>query len=263
MSNSYNTLDADTLLDMAMPNDSIINQGSAEDQMLEKAIQKAKIDSVDIYTGAPANVRMAVGAAQNDADRLATLKQFYPEAQPVELFDPKHGVARFGAGNFVYEDPETKKLTLFDEENRLFGMPIPFTLRDLADVGPEVAETAGAIGGAAIAGIPTAAATVPTMGPAAFAPISAAIMAGEGLGAATAREAYITALDFFGETEDNRSGMDRLLDFGFTGTVNAIMGPIVHKTFSGVKSYLAVSRVMLVAKCVTTMVLIVQMQNKC
>ena len=237
MSNSYNTLDADTLLDMAMPNDSIINQGSAEDQMLEKAIQKAKIDSVDIYTGAPANVRMAVGAAQNDADRLATLKQFYPEAQPVELFDPKHGVARFGAGNFVYEDPETKKLTLFDEENRLFGMPIPFTLRDLADVGPEVAETAGAIGGAAIAGIPTAAATVPTMGPAAFAPISAAIMAGEGLGAATAREAYITALDFFGETEDNRSGMDRLLDFGFTGTINALMGPVVHKLFSGIKGY--------------------------
>ena len=237
MSNSYSTLDADTLLEMAMPNDTAINQGSMEDQMLEKAIQKAKIDSVDIYTGAPANVRMAVGAAQNDADRLATLQQFYSNAQPVELFDPKHGSARFGAGNFVFENPETGRLTTFDEENRLFGMPIPFTLRDLADVGPEIAETVGAIGGAAMAGIPTAAATVPTMGPASVAPISAAIMAGEGLGAATAREAYIGALDFFGETEDSRSGMDRLLDFGFTGTVNAIMGPIVHKTFSGVKSY--------------------------
>ena len=42
MSNSYNTLDADTLLDMAMPNDSIINQGSAEDQMLEKPYKKQK-----------------------------------------------------------------------------------------------------------------------------------------------------------------------------------------------------------------------------
>ena len=237
MSNSYSTLDADTLLEMAMPNDTAINQGSMEDQMLEKAIQKAKIDSVDIYTGAPANVRMAVGAAQNDADRLATLQQFYSNAQPVELFDPKHGSARFGAGNFVFENPETGRLTTFDEENRLFGMPIPFTLRDLADVGPEIAETVGAIGGAAMAGIPTAAATVPTMGPASIAPISAAIMAGEGLGAATAREAYIGALDFFGETEDSRSGMDRLLDFGFTGTVNAIMGPIVHKTFSGIKGY--------------------------
>lgn len=237
MSNSFNTLDADTLLEMAMPGDANISQGNTTDQMLEDAVQKAKIDSVDIYTGAPANVRMSVGAAQTDDDKLATLQQYYPDAQPVEIFDPKHGAARFGRGNFVYEDPKTGKITLFDEENRLFGMPIPFTLRDFADVGPEVAETVGAVAGAVAAGVPTAAATAPTMGPAAIAPISAAIMAGEGLGAATAREAYIGALDFFGETEDNRSGMDRLFDFGFTGTINALMGPIVHKLFSGIKGY--------------------------
>ena len=237
MSNSLNTLDADTLLEMAMPDNSAINQGNATDQMLEDAVQKAKLDSVDIYSGAPANVRMSVGAAQNDDDRLATLQNYYPDAQPVEIFDPKHGVARFGRGNFVYEDPKTKKITLFDEENRLFGMPIPFTLRDIADVGPEVAETVGAISGGIAAAVPTATATIPTMGPASIAPISAAIMAGEGLGAATAREAYIGALDFFGETEDNRSGMDRLFDFGFTGTINAVMGPIIHKAFSGIKGY--------------------------
>ena len=180
MSNSFNTLDADTLLEMAMPGDANISQGNTTDQMLEDAVQKAKIDSVDIYSGAPANVRMSVGAAQTDDDKLATLQQYYPDAQPVEIFDPKHGAARFGRGNFVYEDPKTGKITLFDEENRLFGMPIPFTLRDFADVGPEVAETVGAVAGAVAAGVPTAAATAPTMGPAAIAPISAAIMAGGG-----------------------------------------------------------------------------------
>ena len=70
MSNSFNTLDADTLLEMAMPGDANISQGNTTDQMLEDAVQKAKIDSVDIYTGAPANVRMSVGAAQTDDDKF-------------------------------------------------------------------------------------------------------------------------------------------------------------------------------------------------
>ena len=62
-------------------------------------------------------------------------------------------------------------------------------------------------------------------GPASVAPIGAAIMAGEGLGAATAREPYIATLDF-GETEDNRTGLGkRLYDFGFTGSMNAFLDP--------------------------------------
>ena len=186
---------------------------------------------------------MAVGAAQSRDDKLATLQKFYPDALPVETFDPKHGSGRFGSGNFVYTDPETGKLIAFDEENRLFGMPIPFTLRDLADVGPEVAETVGAVGGAIGGGIAGAiggtAATVPTGG--IVNPVTGAaagIIAGEGLGAATAREAYIGALDFFGETEDTRNGLERVIDFGTTGVINAIMGPIINKTFSGIKGYL-------------------------
>ena len=144
MNDGLKNLDPDTLLDMAMPS---ANSGSSEEQMIEDAIQKAKIDSVDTFKGAPANVRMAVGAAQKPEDKLATLKQFFPDAERVETFDPKYGAQRFGNGNFVYTDPETNQLTLFDEYNRLFGLPIPFSLRDLADVGPEIAETVGAIGG--------------------------------------------------------------------------------------------------------------------
>ena len=226
MSNGLENLDPNTLLDMALPSR---NPGSAEDQMIEEAIQKAKLDSVDTFTGAPGNVRMAVGAAQRPADKLATLRQFYPDAEMVESFDPIYGAQRFGNGNFVYSDPETGKLTLFDEYNRLFGMPIPFSLRDLADVGPEIAETGGAIGGAIGGGILGAPGGPPG--------IAAGIIAGEGLGAATAREAYISALDFLGETVDERTGMEQLLDFGTTGTINAAFGPIVNKVFRGIKGF--------------------------
>ena len=236
-SSVLDTLDFETLIDLAEQDDSGINQGSADDQILEQALHNDRLNSVDIYTGAPANVRASVGAAQTREDKLATLQNFYPDAIPAEIFAPKEGAARFGDGNFIYTDPETQKLMAFDESNRLFGLPIPFTARDLLDVGPEVAETVGAIGGAMAAGIPTAAATIPTMGPASIAPIGAAIMAGEGLGAATAREAYIASLDFFGETEDNRTGLQRLYDFGFTGSMNAFMGPLISKLFRGVKGY--------------------------
>jgi hypothetical protein len=228
----FNNLDTDTLLDMAIPD---ANPGNLTDQMLDKAINDARINSVDTLSGAPANVRAAVGAAQRPEDKLATLRAFYPNAERVESFDPKNGAARFGSGNFIYEDPETKQLMLFDEYNRIFGMPIPFTMKDLLDVGPEIAETAGAISGAIGGG--ALGATGFTAGPVGFTTTAAGIVAGEGLGAATAREAYITALDFFGETVDERSGMNRLLDFGITGIINAAAGPIIHKTFSGIKSY--------------------------
>jgi len=226
MNDGLKNLDPDTLLDMAMPS---ANPGNAEEQMLEEAIQKAKIDSVDTFKGAPANVRMAVGAAQKPEDKLATLKQFFPDAERVETFDPKYGAQRFGNGNFVYTDPETNQLTLFDEYNRLFGLPIPFSLRDLADVGPEIAETVGAIGGGIGGGVAGAPGGPPG--------IAAGIIAGEGLGAATAREAYISALDFFGETVDERTGMEQLVDFGLTGTINSAFGPIVNKMFSGIKGF--------------------------
>jgi hypothetical protein len=226
MTNSFNNLDPDTLLDMALPKAETKN---STDEILEEALQKAKLDSVDTLSGAPSKVRALVGAAQTPKDKLATLKQFFPDAQPVEFFDPKNGVARFGSGNFVYTDPETNKLTLFDEFNKFYGMSIPFTARDLLDVGPEVAETVGAIGGAYVGGL--------TGVPGGPVGVGTGIIAGEGFGAATAREAYIGALDFLGDTIDRRTGMERLLDFGTTATINAMFGPIINKTFNGIKGF--------------------------
>src|SRR5689334_20367663 len=54
-------------------------------------------NALDRKTGAPVSVRGAVGAAQTDEDRLATLRKFYPDAQPYQ--DPTAG------DNFVYTNP--------------------------------------------------------------------------------------------------------------------------------------------------------------
>tara|TARA_R100000655_G_scaffold34627_1_gene67363 strand:- start:404 stop:2812 length:2409 start_codon:yes stop_codon:yes gene_type:complete len=201
-------------------------QGSYEEDLINKIAQERLLASIDTKTGAPANVRASVSAAQSQDDRLATLRNFYPDAVPVQAIDPENGVAKFGFGNFVYTNPETGQLTLFDEDLRLFGVPVP-GLRDFVDVGPEIAETAGAIGGA-IGGATIGA-------PAGPGGIAAGVVVGEGLGSAAAREAYIGILDFFGETEDNRSGADRLFDFGTTTAINAVGGPVVNKVVQGVK----------------------------
>ena len=223
MSDGFKNLETDILLSMVEKDQ---EEGNYEDALLDKIAQERLLASIDTKKGAPANVRASVSAAQKPEDRLATLQNFYPDAVPVEVFDPENGAAKFGRGNFVYTDPETNQLTLFDEDLRLFGMPIP-GLRDLVDVGPEIAETVGAIGGAIGGGIAGA--------PGGPAGITAGAIAGEGLGSATAREAYIGILDFFGETEDARTGSERLADYGTTAIINAIGGPIVNKTFQGVK----------------------------
>jgi len=223
MSDGFKNLETDILLSMVEKDQ---EEGNYEDALLDKIAQERLLASIDTKKGAPANVRASVSAAQKPEDRLATLQNFYPDAVPVEVFDPENGAAKFGRGNFVYTDPETNQLTLFDEDLRLFGMPIP-GLRDLVDVGPEIAETVGAVGGAIGGGIAGA--------PGGPAGITAGVIAGEGLGSATAREAYIGILDFFGETEDTRTGSERLADYGTTATINAIGGPIVNKTFQGIK----------------------------
>jgi len=225
------TLSDDQLLSMVFPE--VPSLGSYSDDQLMSLAQADILNSIDTKSGASAGIRAQVAAAQSVDDKLATIKKFYPDAMPVEVLDPKNGASRFGRGNFVFTNPETGTLTLFDEDVRLFGMPIP-TLGDFADVGPEIAETIGGIGG----GIGGAAAAGTLASPTVIGAIPAAtagFVAGEGLGSAAAREAYIGILDFFGETEDNRTGVERLGDFSTTAAVNAAAGPIVSKIYNGVK----------------------------
>ena len=231
MSTGLQSLDDETLISII--DSQPIGEGNYEENSLLELAQIKASDSVDTRTGAPANVRASVGAAQTQEDKLTTLRRFYPDAIPVEIFDPKYGATKFGKGNYIFTSPETNQLQTFDEDFRIFGWSAP-SLRDFLDFGPEVAETVGAIaGGVTLAGIAGAAAS-PTVGgviPAA----TAGYIVGEGLGSAAAREAYIGILDFFGETEDTRSGGERATDIGTTIGINAVGGPVVSKLLQGVK----------------------------
>tara|TARA_X000001388_G_C2232549_1_gene123770 strand:- start:292 stop:2745 length:2454 start_codon:yes stop_codon:yes gene_type:complete len=228
--NSFENLPDDVLLEMVKDplfdeNDPSWQQ-SAEDYMANSMV----LDSIDIKSGAPINVRASVNAAQSEDDRLLTLKNFYPDAVRIEDLDPEYGATRFGAGNFVYTDPETQELTLFDERG---GLIFGASLADLtADIGPEIAETIGAIGGGIAGAIGGAAATPFTAG--VVNPVTGAL-AGEGVGSASAREAYIGMLNYFGETEDNRTLGETGKDFVFTAGLNASAGPLMAKFWGGLK----------------------------
>ena len=227
---SFDDLPDDVLLSMMedplFDKDSTAWQESAEDYMADAMV----FDSIDIKSGAPMNIRASVGAAQSEDDRLATLKNFYPDAVRVEDLSPEFGAQRFGSGNFVYTNPETQELTLFDERG---GLIFGASLRDLtADIGPEIAETIGAIGGGIAGAIGGAAATPFTAG--VVNPITGALV-GEGLASASAREAYIGLLNHFGETEDNRTLGELGKDFTFTAGLNAVAGPVLAKFWGGIK----------------------------
>jgi len=158
------------------------------------------VKALDEKTGAPTHVRAAVGAAETDADRLATLRKFYPTAQP------------YDGDNFVFVDPKTGRPTLYNEKNpRFLGVPIP-TAGDIASLSPEAAELAGgAVGGAAAL---AAGAASGGLG-------AAAIPAGVGLGAAAGRELAGRIAQMTAGTVDSRGIGERLGHAAVTAGVNA------------------------------------------
>ena len=92
--------------------------------------------AIDKKTGAPLAVRNAVGGAPNPKDRLATLRQYYADAQP------------YDNDNFVFTDPTTNKITLYNPDKRFMNVPIPDP-GDLASITPEIMEMAGGAAGLA------------------------------------------------------------------------------------------------------------------
>jgi hypothetical protein len=172
-------------------------------------------DRLDRRTGAPVAVRAGVGGAESQKDRLGTLRKYYPDAEP------------YGDGNFIYTSPTTGRPTLYNEENtRFFGMPIP-TLGDIASIGPEVAETAGAAGGAALG-----MAAVPFTGGASVATVPALT----GGGAVAGRELYgLLSRGLFG-SEDTRGAGEHVADAALTGGLNAAAGPASDLLMKGVRT---------------------------
>lgn len=170
---------------------------------------------LDKRSGAAAGVRAAVGGASTPEDRLATLQKFHPDAKP------------YGDDNFVFAHPETGRPTLYNEENaRLFGIPLP-TIGDIASIGPEIAEGAGAIVGGA-AGV----AATPVTGGASLATVPMAT----GLGAAAGREMYGLLANSLLGTQDTRTLPQHLADTALTTGVNAVAGPAADAIAAGVRT---------------------------
>jgi hypothetical protein len=165
----------------------------------------------DAETGAPANVRAAVGAAQTPADRLATIRRFYPDAEP------------HGADNFIFQNPRTGRPTIYN--------PPGFQpLGDMASLAPEVGEFLGGMVGGALA-VPPAIAGAPATGGASFLAVPAAV----GLGAAGGRELATLGANAFAGTVDRRSPTQRVTDAATTAGVNALAGPAVDAALRGTR----------------------------
>lgn len=149
---------------------------------------------VDRKTGAPPAVRNIVGGAPPQ-DRLANIKRFFPDAQPV-------------GDNFVFTNPETGRPTLYNPEGLDVG--------DVTSVTPELAEAAGGAIGGALALPPALAAAGPTGGASLL-----AVPAGVGLGAAGGREVEnLLATNLFGRIDTRPTG-ERVVDAAASTLVNA------------------------------------------
>jgi hypothetical protein len=136
---------------------------------------------IEMTTGAPLGVRAAVGSSTTSEDKLATLKKFFPDAQP------------YDKDNFIYTDPKTGRPTLMNEKNPvLFGVPLP-TMGDIAGALPEISEFVGAGTGASL------------MFP--FGP--AGMVAGAGAGGAAFKKLYEMGMQYGGPSVETRGGAEQ------------------------------------------------------
>jgi hypothetical protein len=165
-------------------------QRAAAEQL---AAQRAALHGADTSSGAPAQVRLAVGSSDDPATRLARLKLYYPDAQPVP-----------GTGNFVYTDPATQARRTYMPT----GMRLP-TPGDIASLAPEGAEVAGGLLGAAA-------------GTAIGGPVVGTAL-GAGTGAVAAKEATERFIGRFLGMPDLRTPEQQVADAGITLGTNAVL----------------------------------------
>lgn len=187
----------DELLQSLKAADAAGDKGSAQ-QIADyiRSVQESGADGQQIekITGAPMGVRAAVGSATTMQDKLATLKQFFPDAQP------------YDNDNFIYTDPKTKRVMLMNENNpRFFGVPLP-TMGDIAGAMPEIVETVGSGVGAA--------ALFPFGPP--------AMVGGAGAGGAAFKKLYEMGMQYGGDTVETRPGIEQAAGTTKDITVNAL-----------------------------------------
>lgn len=148
--------------------------------------QRIVSEGIDEEAGAPARVRMLVGAVDQPQDRLATARTFFPDA----AFDPKD------PESLLFTNPETGRLTRLN--------PRGFDLGDVAGVGRELTQAAGSMVGTAVGlagGLPGA-------------------VVGAGLGAAAGEEVFNLFAQALG-TRDTRDIVERARDLTMLGILSA------------------------------------------
>tara|TARA_R110000782_G_C14809471_1_gene412624 strand:+ start:1157 stop:3139 length:1983 start_codon:yes stop_codon:yes gene_type:complete len=176
------------------------------DSALKTLTQKlsGREDFIDDTTGAPPAARLAVGGAEGE-DRAATLRNLgYKDVRET-------------ASGLAFRNPKTNRMTLYNAPGLDLG--------DVVSITPEVAEAAGAIGGAVLAA-PPAIAAAPFTGGASL----TAIMGGSALGSQVAREGEnLLAKSLFGRV-DTRDLPQKFQDVAVRGLLNAPQGPPVGQT---------------------------------
>lgn len=189
-------------MEVLAPNGQTIVFPDSMSQEQIKVVMNNKFPSIDNKTGASLKARLAVGSS-TDKDKLATLKNFYPDA--VEQTNEKNELT----GNYVFTNPKTNKPTLFNEKG--------FSMGDVAQQGNLIAELVGGIGAGLLA-TPPAVASAPFTGGASLLGIPTAI----GLGASAGNEMTDLYLENFGGKVDTRDLPQRTIDAANTVGVNAI-----------------------------------------
>ncbi|MBR0668266.1 hypothetical protein GXW71_28195 [Roseomonas hellenica] len=171
-------------------------------------------EDVDRRSGAPSNVRRAVGNLSTPEDRLAMLRRFAPDARP------------FGDGNFIYTDRRTGRPTVYNPQGLDVG--------DVFSIGPEIGEfVGGAIGGALA--VPPAVWGIPATGGLSV----LAVPAGVGLGAAAGREISTATGTLLDNAPDSRGFGERAGDAATTAGLNAVGVPVGNLIARGIGAAVA------------------------
>lgn len=150
-------------------------------EILSKFRETPEFDAlIDREAGASMWARTLVGSAP-EQDRLANLKQIYPDAVP------------YGDDNFVFTNPETGKPTLYNPPGLDFG--------DVPAVAREATQAVGAGFGATMAG----GSALLTTGPAAPLTVPTAAAIGAGFGSETGAALFDAAFSLLSPRIDTRT----------------------------------------------------------
>lgn len=198
------------------PNTVLELPAGASPETIRTAIRNFRATSlfdrlIDKTTGTPAFVRAQVGSAP-EADRMANIRRFYPDAVP------------YDEDNFVFTNPATGRPTLYNPPGLDWG--------DVPAVGREITQAvfsgAGAALGAAGGFVVGAVAGPPGM----MAAAGAGAVMGAGLGSAAGGSLWDISANLIGGRIDTRTtleaSIDTALDFG-GGAVGQRFGELLEQ----------------------------------